>query len=72
MTSPTIILFALTSYGVLRLVEFGLVRAWQAYRNRPEREQRIVLKGDEDDIRRPPRPHLHREDRSPDEGEDLT
>ena len=73
--SPVIILiYILVIYAALRLAEFGLVKAWQAYRNRPERDQRIVLKGDEDDFRRPARPQLHREDgtgRPSDGGEDA-
>ena len=73
MSYVILFIYILAIYIVLRLVEFGLVRAWRAYRDRPEREQRFVFKGDEDDFRRPPRPHLHREDRtgSPDDGGDI-
>lgn len=68
-----ILFYVLVIYAVLRLVEFGLVKAWQTYRDRRAPDQRFVLKGDEDDFRRPPRPQLHREDRtgSPDDGGDI-
>ena len=64
MSYVILLVYVLVIYAVLRLVEFGLVRAWRAYRDRPDREQRFVFKGDDDDFRRPARPHLHREDRS--------
>jgi hypothetical protein len=53
--------YILVIYLVLRLVEFGLVRAWRAYRDRPRGEQRIILKGDQGEVPRPPRPQLIRE-----------
>jgi hypothetical protein len=70
MSYVILFIYILVIYGVLRLVEFGLTKAWQTYRNRPGREQRFVLKGDEEDFRRPPRPHLQREDRA-DDGRDT-
>ena len=68
MNYPIILFYVVVIYAVLRVVEFGLVKAWQAYRDHRAPDQRFVLKGDEDDFRRPARPQLHREDRTDSSG----
>ena len=65
-TIVILLIYVAIIYGVLRLIEFGLVKGWQRWRQRQRGDEIIRVVGGSDDSPRRARPQLKRELREQD------